>query len=509
MNAIAVVSRTGSSSEISYDMAANPVMENMIIMNAIDPLDSMIRVFKMNNLNKVINVFHCYRFYDDLLGKLRDNSYSLIDISRFYFDYSTNTLEINFTGGTIDSIEVRGNYVTNENVITREIAVNKDNPVRKRDIDNSIKNVISTNLFQQVSFDYDYSKDLFLPDLKIRLVEKNTMALRFSLRVDNERKLQLLLDLRSENIFGTAIETGLLVAGGVRNQIYQFDVQSSQFFSLPLTFNYNTYYGFRDIYRYVQVIDSIENKYNVFNVGDYSNVRYGMSFLLGTQLQRYGTMYGQIFYENQQIQNIVNSGNLVQDLNIIKLKFGGTFDTEDKIPFPNSGVLLNFYYETATNTLQGDQSFTKLYLSYDQYFTIAKSQIIRPRFIFGFGDKTTPLTEQFSLGGEKSFYGMVDDELRGRQILEASLEYRYLFPYKLFFDTYFSIRYDLGNVWQVTEDIRFKDLRHGVGLSTSFDTPVGQASFSVGKSFLIKKGLTEDSFIFGPYDFYFSIGYDI
>ncbi|MDQ3194231.1 MAG: hypothetical protein M3P82_04435, partial [Bacteroidota bacterium] len=86
---------------------------------------------------------------------------------------------------------------------------------------------------------------------------------------------------------------------------------------------------------------------------------------------------------------------------------------------------------------------------------------------------------------------------------------RYMLPYKIFFDTYFHFRYDVGNVWQVPEDIKFKDLRHGLGLTAAFDTPIGEASFSVGRSFIIKKGLTEDSFIFGPYVFYFSIGYDI
>jgi NTE family protein len=104
---------------------------------------------------------------------------------------------------------------------------------------------------------------------------------------------------------------------------------------------------------------------------------------------------------------------------------------------------------------------------------------------------------------------MIEDELRGRQILKASLEYRYFLPYKLFFDTYFSVRYDLGRMWENAEDIRFKDLRHGIGLTASFDTPLGEASFSVGKSLIINRGLKKDSFIFGPYTYYFSIGYEL
>lgn len=505
----AVVSREGLEAEVNYILEDYPVMNKMSVQNSIPLLDSMISNFRRTNINKKIDPGKCYEFYDDLLGKLRNNSYSLIDIEKFYFDYSENTLEIVFSSGKIKNINLIGNNITNENVIMREISVNDENAIIKKNVDESIKNVISTNLFQQVSFNYDYSKDKYLPMLDINLIEKNSRALRFSLKLDNERRLQLLFDLRDENIFGTGIEAGLLAAGGTLNQIFQFDIQSDQFFRLPLTFNFNLYYKFRDIYRYIQVVDSTLNQYNVFQVGEYSNIKYGLSFLLGTQFKRFGTIYGQIFYENQQIDNISNSQNLTEDLRVIKLKFGGTFDTEDKVPFPTTGTNVNIYYETATNTLPGVLSYTKFFMNYDFYFPTFKSQTFRPRFIFGYGDKTTPLTEQFTLGGQNSFFGMVDDEFKGRQVLELSFEYRYLFPYKLFFDTYFSVRYDLGNIWENTEDIRFKDLRHGIGVTAAFDTPIGEASFSSGKSFIIKKGLSEDSFIFGPTVFYFSIGYDI
>jgi NTE family protein len=505
----AVISREGLNAEINYILEEYPVMTKMEVRNQLPVLDSLISRFRSKNINRRIKPVDSYEFYDELLGKLRNSSYSLIDIEKFHFDYTSKTLEIVFSTGRFSKMDLIGNNITNDNVIMREIVLNNDATVSRKSTDESINNVMSTNLFQQVSFNFDYSKNKYLPELDINLIEKNSRALRFSLKLDNERRLQLLFDLRDENIFGTGIEAGLLAAGGTLNQIYQFDIQSDQFFRLPLTFNFNLYYKFRDIYRYIQVVDSTINQYNVFQVGQYSNVKYGLSFLLGTQFKRFGTIYGQIFYENQQIDNITNSQNLTEDLRVIKLKFGGTFDTEDKIPFPTSGTFINVFYETATNTLPGVLTYTKLFMNYDFYFPTFNSQTFRPRFIFGYGDKTTPLTEQFTLGGQNSFFGMVDDEFKGRQVLELSFEYRYLFPYKLFFDTYFSVRYDLGNIWENTEDIRFKDLRHGIGVTAAFDTPIGEASFSSGKSFIIKKGLSEDSFIFGPTVFYFSIGYDI
>lgn len=509
-NVYAEIKREQNNAQISYFLESNPVLIDINTINSFSFLDSLINNFKQSNINKPANFITYKKFHDELLGKLRNKGLSLVEITKFYFHNNSGSLEIVFSSGNIGGIEIKGNNSTNENVIAREIKANVFSIVNKNEINESIKNVMSTNLFGQVSFDYNFKKLRSDPLLNISVIEKNTKALRFTIKADNERNLQLLLDLRDENIFGTAIETGLLAAGGLRNRIYQLEIKSNQFFSLPLTFNLNSYYSFRDINTYIQVTDTLRNRFTVDKTGEYRNLRNGgLSFLFGTQLKRTGTIFAQVFFENQQIVNKTNSESLVEKLRILKLKFGGLFDTEDVLPFPSNGSLINFFYETSNNLLEGNLSFSKFYFSYEQYLQVANSQTLKPKFIFGFADRTTPLTEQYSIGGDKSFFGMVEDELRGRQILEFSLEYRYLFPYKIFFDTYFSFRYDLGNVWQVTDDIRFKDLRHGIGLTTAFDTPIGEASFSAGRSFIVKNGFNNNSFVFGPYNFYFSIGYDI
>lgn len=506
----AVVSRSESSANINYILQANPVLYDIRITGFHKFLDEHINNFKKINLGKVVNHNELLKLYESILGELRNHSFPAAGIKKFYLDNKTGILSIEITSGNIDSLVLKGNKITNNNVILREVKIETEKPLKTKDLNSSIKNVMSTNLFNQVSFDFDYEKYSAAPDLEIKVLEKNAKALRISLKADNEKNLQLLIDLRDENLFGTGIETGILAAGGLRNRIYQFEFKSNQFFTLPLTYNLNCYYNFSDIYRYEQITDTIKNEYQVNRIGEYRNLRSGgISFLFGTQLQRLGTIYAQGIFENQEIRNKSNSESITEDLRVLKFKMGGIFDTQDVLPFPTEGTLINFFYESASNTLEGNFSYSKLYFGYEQNFAIARSHVLKPKFIFGFADKTTPLTEQYSIGGEKSFFGMVEDELRGRQILECSLEYRYMFPYKVFFDTYFSFRYDIGNVWQVTEDIRFKDLRHGFGLSAGFDTPLGEASFSVGKSFLIRKGLTKDSFVFGPYDFYFSIGYDI
>ena len=508
-DAYAVISREGNSISVNYNFIPYDTLKLITVKNSIPDADDKVRSFLREYKGSVFNVKKADMLRNELLGILRKNGYSVKGIVKYYFDHSGNNLEIEFDDGKIDMYKLKGNIITNDNVILRELKTDISKPISVNKVNESIRNVMSTNLFQQVSFDYKFQNNSTRPELLIRVIEKNSQALRFSIRSDNEKNLQLLFDLRDENIFGTAIETGFLAAGGLRNRIYELEIKSNQFFSLPLTFNLNGYYKFNDVNTYIQLIDTIKNEYSVLKTGEYRNLRIGSEFLFGTQLERYGTFYIQGIAENVELLNKSNNEDKASEANVLKLLFGGIIDTEDRIPFPEKGVLINFFYETAKNLNDGNKSYTKLYLKYDQYIPISLSSIIKPSFQFGFGDKTTPLTEQFSLGGEKSFFGMSEDELIGRQVLITSAEFRYQFPYKLFFDTYLSVRYDIGNAWENAVDIRFKDLKHGIGVSAAFDTPLGEASFSVGRSFQIKKGFQKDSFIFGPYNFYYSVGFDI
>lgn len=508
-NVFAVATRDEEGTKLIYRVEVNPILKGLKISSSFSFLDSIVKEYEINNVGKVINHNSMLSFYENILGILKQNGLSAADVEKFYFNYSTGDLEIEITDGKIHHIKLDGNKKTNDEVILREVILKENGLANKKDVELSLKNIFSTNIFQQLSLDLEYDSSANHPDLIIHVVEKSTRNFRFAIRIDNERNLQLLFDLRDENVFGSANEIGFNLNGGLRDREYKFEIKSNRFFNTFFTYNLSLYYKFRDIYDYFQTIYIQQNEYTRTRIGEYRNIKYGGSFLLGTQLERIGTIYSQIFIENLRIRGLEGKTYNESDVNVIKLKFGGRVDSQDKIPFPMRGSIINYYYETAQNKLGGTLSYSKLLIDFTQYLSIGKYHNLSPRFIFGFADKTTPLQEQFSLGGEQSFFGMVEDELRGRQILKASLEYRYFLPYKLFFDTYFSVRYDLGRMWENAEDIRFKDLRHGIGITASFDTPLGEASFSVGKSLIINRGLKKDSFIFGPYTYYFSIGYEL
>ena len=508
-NVYASIERDSFGVNLDYIFVNNPVLKSINLDRYDNLLFEQIKKFEYEHKNKVLNHNELYLLYYDLLGKIKDNNFLAVDITKFFFDYEKGILEIGVSDGSINNICINGNDKTNSNVIERELTFDKNSVIRKSDIEQSLQNIYSTNLFQQLSISLNDSGNTNKPDLYVNMIEKSSRNFRFSIRGDNERKLQLYLEVSNENIFGTNNEVYASVNGGLKNSEYKVEFKSNRFFNTYLTYNFSMYYKFRDIYNYSQIKNFEDNSYSRNQDGEYRDTKYGLSFLLGTQVGRIGTVYSQIAYEKLYRDSTSGVVATESDYKTIKLKVGGKIDTQDKFPFPTKGTIINYSYETSQKIIANNISYSKLLFDFEHSVSIGKYSTFHPKFIFGFADKTTPLMEQFSLGGEDSFYGMLEDELRGRQILTASIEYRFLIPYKLFFDSYLAFRYDLGQIWENAQDIRFKDLRHGIGLSAMFDTPIGKASFSAGRSFFTNKGIKKDSFMFGPYTFYFSIGYDL
>jgi hypothetical protein len=70
------------------------------------------------------------------------------------------------------------------------------------------------------------------------------------------------------------------------------------------------------------------------------------------------------------------------------------------------------------------------------------------------------------------------------------------------------LRYDIGSISAVPEELKFSTLRHGLGAELALRTPIGPASIGVGRSFNLSKNLPQNPVQWGPFLFYFALGYD-
>jgi NTE family protein len=275
--------------------------------------------------------------------------------------------------------------------------------------------------------------------------------------------------------------------------------KANQIFDTYLAFNISALYSLFDTYVFEDAPRTAPNRWDRIRTGEYREIRYGGRLVFGAQLERLGNVTVELLLQNIRIKNLEN-------LELLEERFRLS---QDSHPFPKSGIGINLSYEFAFKGLGSEVGYNALRFSYESYSTWGNRHTIHPKVTIGFADRTMPLSEQFRLGGRDSFFGTKEDERRGRQLLQLNLEYRYRLPFRLLFESYLVIRYDLGTISTIPEEIKFNTFRHGVGTELRLDTPIGLAAFGAGKSFYFIEGSSLTRVQEGPFLFYFMIGYEL
>lgn len=495
---------SGGSTTLEFFSKRNPIVRNIRVDGAslldrhtIDFVFSSLKDNPYNSgklLQQLMNLLNIYRY----------RGYSLAEVCSVSFS-PEGLMYIKITEGVISRIVISGNVKTRRDVIEREFPLKTGEYFSYFQVEKGLLNLRGTNLFNDINLWVTSHGEQNTVYLKIS--EKPSSLLRFGMRVDNENQLQMSFDIRDENVMGSATELGLIASGGIRNRAILLEHKANRIFDTYFTYKVRGFYEFNDVNTYKDDSTTSEKYFTRSESGEYRQIYRGVSVGIGTQVKKFGNLIVEGKYEQDEIKNKHNFLKDTYTLNITSLQVSSYIDSQDKYPFPDKGVCIKAGYETAQKVFGGDISYTKISADYTSHFTFLKGHTITPRFMIGVADNTLPLSQQFSLGGQNSFFGLRDYEFRGRQIFLSSLQYRYRIPFDLFFETYLRLRYDLGSVWSTKEHIKFKDLRHGAGATISFNTPLGPADFSVGRSFLFKEKSHGSTMVLGDTFFYFTIGY--
>lgn len=496
-----------SSARLSVNYKLNRNVNNVKLTGVSQILINKAYSYYSNLYGKPYNAKELLKSNLELLRNYREQGFTLAEINKTTFDKNSGDLTIYIDEGIISDIIITGNEKTLPSIIKREFSGILGKYKIKSNLDEGIKSLSATNLFNDIDIQIERIEKND-NKLKIELSEKLPNVLRLGLRIDNENFTQFALDLRNENLFGTGSELGLSVAGGSRKMAYTVEHKTNRIFNTYLTYKAQAYYKFNDVNQYADDDSDVDEKFSRSRIAEYRQRFYGGFIGIGAHLKKLGIITAEAKYEINEIDNLFNIPSRVEyRQSISSLRFRLQIDSQNKYPYPTSGTYLNTYYETAQKIFGGDVSFAKFSFDYANYFTFAKKHTIKPKIIFGFADETLPLSQQFSFGGQENFLGYREFEFRGRQILIGSIEYRYKIPINIYFETYFKIRYDLGSSWVEQEQIRFRNLKHGLGFTLSFDTPIGPADFSVGRSLYLKDTSPKRILSRGPFMFYFTIGY--
>lgn len=507
----AEIIQNDSSSSIDLHYEYNPAVDSVVIIISSSETDTLDKNEIQNIVTselgegKPFNGKKIVRAILKVIKYYKNRGYLLFKFDGMDYSKENKRLQLSFRSGVVSRVNIFS--ASSETIVERELNIKPGDDFTYGNIERGLNNLRSTGLFDDINLEVRSIGDSVSVEVAVR--EKISSLLKVGFIVDNVYNAQIGLDFRDVNLLGSGTELGLFLFGGTSNRAYILEHIAHRILKSSLTYKASAYYKFNDIKVYRQETSPSGNTFNSIETGKYRQIFYGMLLSLGTQLEKFGKLIFTGKYQFDEIKN--KQGDVVAPYKtkIVSLKISSTIDNQNKYPFPEDGLYFNGFYETAQSFLGGDEGYLLFSADLKYYFEFTPDHVISPRLQIGFGDKTVPLSEQFLLGGQYSFFGAHEHEFRGRQILLASMMYQYKLPFKIFFDTYLWFRYDLGSTWEVQEQIRFKDLRHGIGGSISFDSPIGPMDFSVGRSFIISQGLKEGSFVWGDVLFYFSIGHAV
>lgn len=444
---------------------------------------------------------------DIVLNYLSKGGYNFSTVK---VENSRSTLKIQINVSKLNNIIITGNTSVDPKFIKRNIKLNKGDYISVSTLATAWEDIFNTNLFSYVEiqvFSNHFQDDA---DIYVNVKEIGSQRINLGIKSDEAMKTRVGVDLLEENFLNIGARANFQFIGGERYIMTNLSFEQPRLLDSYFTYKMQAYYEYKRLYNSELVDDLPGHKFNYINHKDIGTQALGLKFYVGSQIQKSGRIALEGRYELQRYYpwdvpdeekgdfHSINTGKLAAD-----------FDTEDKSFFPTAGYLVNLSLESNLFNHQMNNAFTKAFFKYKNNATFG-NLTISPKLILGFADKTTPFMEFFDLasGTEDGFYGILRDQEKGRQIVKAQMEFRYKMDFiRIFFDTYLSLRYDLGSVWKMPEQIKFSTLKHGLGISLQLDTPIGPAKFSVGNAFKFTKA--PNTLILGPLAFYSSIGVNL
>ncbi len=401
-----------------------------------------------------------------------EHNNTLMQFTDIQIDSERGILSIYIDEGLIEKIEISGNERTKKYVIQREFRAVENRVFDWKVVNRGVQNVYSSGLFERVGINVVKKNNKYI--LRVNVKEKSHYRMKIGGKIDNDRKSQLYLALTDQNFLGNGIKTTLIGRFGTLDDFYGISIRNDRIFKTYLTINALGYYS---------------AEINPFfmdgqTIGQYSEKRTGIKLQLGFQLFRLGQIIGEFRVENVEDKAYSGDFNKKRILDLHTISFKSITDGRNKRAFPTNGAYFYWLFESGSDILLNSQEgYTKAMIHLERYLSFKSIHTWHGRAHLGIGDKTLPFSENFRMGGIDNFYGYWKNELYGKQMLLLSMEYRLKIPLGIFKETYLSMRYDLGGIWQEpTLLLTTADMEAAFGACIGFNTFLGPLKFAFGRT---------------------------
>ena len=407
-------------------------------------------------------------------------------------DDKSITIKFNIFEGEkilVERINITGNNVTNESVIRGELIIDEGDPFTKLNLEKSIADIRSRNIFNDVKYEISDGSATNLKVINISVVEKPTGEISAGAGVGT-----------NGGSFAISVSENNWLGEGKR---VEFEIEADAE-SLAGIINYSD-----------PNYDFLGNSINYFFKSEnndkpdqgYENTI--VSSGVGTKFEQYKDIFTRLSvsasYDDLRTDGSASSSLASQSGEFTELagSYGFSYDGRDRSFMPSKGSIFSF---DQTIPFYADKNYISNTLTYSKYATLSENIIGAGKFylsaINGLNDDNVRLSKRKNIssnrlrGFEKNKVGPVDgtDHIGGNYAAAVNFEANLpnLLPENT--KTDISVFLDFGNVWGVDYDSTLKEsnkLRSSTGVAANWLSPLGPMTFILSTN--LSKASTDET----------------
>jgi NTE family protein len=373
----------------------------------------------------------------------------------------------------IEGIQIVGNEFLPSRFVSRLLGLNVGDRLDTDFLNRRIMEMVGYGYFESIRYDINpVGEDKVYFTLQIK--ERSLKKLRLGIRYDDFHKLVGLAGLQHTNVLipGMRLENELQFAGLIRWKTKAF--YPSINLALPA-------------YPFVE-LNAQDVPTRMFNqTGEQilqynhrsADVRIGLGFLF---LRSFNLEIGyQVEIVRIRPNIAVPDPFLFSNIhdNLRQICASVEVDALDDVFIPKKGFLLNGEYEQSLSRLHSGIAYLRFNASIDAYQTFYRRHTLR---FYGFGCNSssgTPIYKFANRGRPETFIGMQYDQLIGRRMGIARLEYRYQHNKDIFLKLMANAAFGFRDAFPVFGD--HKNSLWGVGAGVTLLSPIGPIDIAYGR----------------------------
>ena len=400
---------------------------------------------------------------DSIVNLYKTDGFDLAGITEVAIDPGQNRITVVIDEAIINRIDIVENERTKDWFVRSHFPLKVGQPYSTSRASQGIANIYGTDLFNRVMVDLAPYREGAI--VKIRVEEKKHRQLRLGWHWDDEYKSEEFIEILDDNIGGIGLQLLFHARFARDRQEYFTSFKADRIFKTYLTSKVCVYR--RQLDRHL--FDKEGSR-----TGERAEVKTGVELRLGQQIARLGVVTAGFTVEEVEYKH--PDENVTEQFGLRIFRIQSVVETFNRVPFTETGKKHLFELRFVGKFLGGEVEFTRFFTSVEAYFALGKRLNYHPKVALGLSRSGLPVSEKFYLGGMRSFVGFRTHQLSGDKVFVLSNELRMKLPLRL----YLTGRYDIGEVYTATDQIKLRNLRHGVGIFLALDSPIGPLEFGYG-----------------------------